>query len=73
MLCVCVWEFTEMYTPLTSWGGFKKEAAIPLDQTELMDQKGIAFTHIIVLWKIKLSLCAWCNIFYLRQFTYFSF
>lgn len=65
------WGFEGAFTPVTSWGG-SREAAIPLEKMELMDQKGMTFTHIVVLWKNKLSFCAWCSISYWRQFTYFS-
>lgn len=65
------WGFEGAFTPVTSWGG-SREAAIPLEQMELMDQKGMTFTHIVVLWKNKISFCASCNISYWRQFTYFS-
>lgn len=65
------WGFEGAFTPVTSWGG-SREAAIPLEQMELMDQKGMTFTHIVVLGKNKISFCTWCNISYWRQFTYFS-
>lgn len=37
-----------MYTPLTSRGG-NREASLPLAQMWLTDQRGITFTHAIVL------------------------